>query len=87
MAHGGLLPHGCRRRGNGTPIARRRSPTGAAPIDNTTFYATLIIYSNIAHGEFMQPRWFFSVNCNGGYVEGDAPNGLAGVRPMRLPVA
>jgi hypothetical protein len=63
MTHGWLLPHGCRWLGNGTPIACGRSPTGAAPIDNTTFYATLIINSN---GEYMQPRWFFCINCHGG---------------------
>jgi hypothetical protein len=82
MTHGGLLPHGDRQRGNGTPIACGRSPTGTAPIDNTTFYATLIINSNIGHGEYMQPGWFFCVNCHGRYLAGDAPNGLAGVGPV-----
>jgi hypothetical protein len=57
-------------------------PTGAGPIDNTTFYAALIINSNIGHGEYMQPGWFFCVNCHGRYFAGDAPNGLAGVGPV-----
>jgi hypothetical protein len=78
MTHRGLLPHGYRRRGNGTPIACERSPTGAAPIDNTTFNATLIINSDICHSEYIQPGWFFCVNCHGRYPAGDAPNGLAG---------
>jgi hypothetical protein len=57
-------------------------PTGAGPIDNTTFYAALIINSDIGHGEYMQPGWFFCVNCHGRYFAGDAPNGLTGAGPV-----
>ena len=65
------------RRGNGTPIACGRSPTGAVPIADTTFYATLI-KSDIGHGDYMQPRWFFCVNRRGRPWDADAPNGPGG---------
>jgi hypothetical protein len=38
----------------------------------------LIINSDICHSEYIQPGWFFCVNCHGRYSAGDAPNGLAG---------
>jgi hypothetical protein len=65
-------------------MACGRSPTGAAPIDNTTFYATLIINSNNCHGEYMQPGWIFCVNCHGRHFAGDAPNSLARICPVRF---
>jgi hypothetical protein len=65
-------------------MACGRSPTGAAPIDNTTCYATLIINSNNCHGEYMQPGWIFCVNCHGRHFAGDAPNSLARICPVRF---
>jgi hypothetical protein len=85
MAHGGLLPQALTRRGNGTLIACGRSPTGAAPIDDTTFYAALVINSNIAHGEYMQPRWSFWVNRHGRSAVG--PSGRSGWGSACLVVA
>jgi hypothetical protein len=78
MTHRGLLPHGFRRRGNGTSIHVRTLTDRSSSDRQHDLLRQLIINSDICHSEYIQPGWFFCVNCHGRYSAGDAPNGLAG---------